>query len=373
MDPALELQKEAAADPGVIPLAGGLPDSDLLPADGLATAFLRALREPDVALNYGWCEGLPDLRAWVAGRLRARGATLAPDDVVITAGAQQALALASAELLDGDAPRRVHVGALSYPAALDLFRLRGAAVVDDPSADVHYLMPGVANPTGRDGVPDPAAAIAAGRPLIVDEAYAELRFDGALPSPLLAAARDRVWHVGTVSKSICPGLRVGWLVPPPAALEAVLARKQATDLQAASLSQAVLARYLAGADHDAHLARVRAAYAERAERTVAALRHHAPSWRFAEPAGGFSLFVDTGIRGDDVAFLAVAIEHGVCVDPGHTFAAAPDDALRLRVSFSYAPADRLAEGVARLARAAHAFAGRPPADPRRQMQNMKIP
>jgi 2-aminoadipate transaminase len=348
------LQKEAAETPGVIALGGGLPDSDLLPADALAAAFLRALREPDVALQYGWCEGLPDLRAWVAERLGARGARVSADDVVITAGAQQALALASAELLDGDG-RRVHVGALSYPAAIELFRLRGADVVDDPGADVHYLMPGVANPTGVDGVPDPAAALATGRPLIVDEAYAELRFDGAVPPPLLAAGRDRVWHVGTISKTICPGLRVGWLIPPPAARDAVLARKQATDLQAASLSQAVLARHLAAGDHDAHLARLRAAYARRADRLLTALRRHAPAWTFTEPAGGFSVFVDTGLRGDDVAFLATAIEHGVSVDPGHSFAAAPDDRLRVRLSFSYAPADQLADGVARLVRATRAF------------------
>jgi 2-aminoadipate transaminase len=356
MNPVEELQKEAAETPGVIALGGGLPDSDLLPADALAAAFLRAVREPTVALQYGWCEGLPDLRAWIAGRLTARGARVTADDVVITAGAQQALALASAELLDGDAPRRVHVGPLSYPAALDLFRLRGADVVDDLGADVLYLMPGVANPTGDDGVPDPAVPLATGRPLIVDEAYTELRFDGALPAPLLAAGRDRVWHVGTISKTICPGLRVGWLVPPPAARDAVLARKQATDLQAASLSQAVLARYLAAGDHDAHLARVRAAYARRADALLTALRRHAPAWTFAEPAGGFSVFVDTGLVGDDVGFLATAIEHGVSIDPGHTFAAAPDARLRLRLSFSYAPTDQLAEGVARLVRAARAFA-----------------
>jgi 2-aminoadipate transaminase len=356
VDATEQLQKEAAGDPGVIPLAGGLPDSELLPADALAAAFLRALRRPDVSLQYGWSEGLPQLRRWVAERLTRRGAAVTADDVIITAGAQQALALASAELLAGDG-HRVNVGPLSYPAALDLFRLRGATVVDGDDADIHYVMPGVANPTGDDGAPDPARALATGRPLIADEAYTELRFDGAAPSPLLAAARDRVWHVGTISKTICPGLRVGWLVPPPAARDAVLARKQATDLQAASLSQAVLATYLAAGDHDAHLVRIRSAYAARAERVVATLRRHASSWSFREPAGGFSIFVDTGERGDDVAFLATAIEHGVSVDPGHCFAAVPDDRLRFRLSFSYAPVEQLADGVARLVRAVRAFTG----------------
>ena len=343
------MQKLAAARPGVIALAGGLPASDLLPADGLAAAFARAVRAPEIALQYGWCEGLPELRRWVAARLTARGASVGEDDVVITAGAQQALSLASAEIL-GEG-QRVHVGAASYPAALELFRLRGAhPVADGRSADALYLMPGVANPTATCGVPDPEAVLADGRPLLVDEAYAELRFDGRVSPLLLAGGRDRVWHVGTVSKTLCPGLRVGWLVPPPDRRDAVLARKQATDLQAGSLAQAVLARFLVDVDYDAHVATIREAYARRARRMVDALARHAPSWRFHAPEGGFSIFVETGVRGDDTALLASAIDAGVSFDPGHLFRTVADDRVAFRLSFSYASEDELDEGVARLAR-----------------------
>ena len=220
-------------------------------------------------------------------------------------------------------------------------------------------MPGVATPTGVDGVPNPARALSGEGPLIVDEAYAALRFDGVVAPPLLAQARDRVWHVGTVSKILCPGLRVGWLVAPPAHTDAVLARKAATDLQTGSLAQAVLVRALNRLDVDAHVRRLRAAYAERAAILMDAVRRHAPSWRFAEPEGGFAIF-ETPARGDDTALLARAIAAGVTFNPGHLFRAAPeaDDVLRFRLCFSSARVDELAVGVRRLVEVWRRFVSR---------------
>lgn len=348
-----QLQKQAAARDGVIGLAGGLPAIDLIPDEELARGLRAALRDPTRTWQYGWCEGDAALRRWVAAGLRARGADVLDDDVIITAGAQQALALATAELLPPGT--RIGCGATSYAAALQLFRLREAELVVHDShacpADVAYLMPGVATPVGIDGVPDRDHALHGVRPLIVDEAYAALRFDGHVAPPLLAAARGRVWHVGTVSKILCPGLRVGWLVPPRASTEAVRARKQANDLQTGSLAQAVLAHALATMDLDAHVARLRTAYARRAAILVEALRRHAPGWQFAEPEGGFAIFVETPGHGDDTELLAAAIAGGVSFDPGRMFRAAPDadEVLRFRVCFSSAPEDELALGVRRLA------------------------
>lgn len=347
------LQKQAATDEGVIGLSGGLPATELIPDDELAAGMRAALRDRDRSWQYGWSEGDVALRRWVADELRRRGADVNADDVVITAGAQQALALATAELFVPGT--RVACGPVSYAAALQLFRLRDAALVAHDSracpASVAYLMPGVATPGGTEGVPDPSRALDGERPLIVDEAYSLLRFDGKVAPPLCARARHRVWHVGTVSKILCPGLRIGWLVPPRGRLDAVHQRKSAADLQTGSLAQAVLAHALGRLDLESHVARLRTAYQRRASILVDAIRRHAPYWRFAEPEGGFAVFVETPGHGDDTELLARAIAAGVSFDPGRLFRAHPDtdDVLRFRLCFSSAPEGELAEGVRRLA------------------------
>ena len=344
MDPRVtELQKLAAARPDVIGLAGGLPADELLPREALARTFAEVTAVGEGALQYGWPEGIEVLRAWIAGRLAARGADVAPDSVIVTAGAQQALAIA-ARLLGG----AITVGEATYAAAIDAFTRAGARVVErDGSA--RYVIPGVANPHGVDLV-DRDEVLASSGPLIVDEAYAELRFDGVVPRPLLADAPDRVWHIGTISKTFAPGLRVGWLVPPAADHDAALELKSATDLQTSSLSQAALARLLATLDYDALVARARAAYAARAAAFSDALHRHAPALRFREAEGGFSIWIETDRTGDELALLRAALDGGVMVDPGFAFRPVPHAQMAVRASYSNAPIERLDEAARRLAR-----------------------
>ena len=357
MDRAVEeLQKRAAAEPDVVGLSGGLPAPELLPrgAATRALAEVPADRETD-ARQYGWAEGDERLRGWVAARLAARGADLRPDDVIITSGAQQALSLAAAELLaPGD---RVGVGAASYPGALAAFAQVGAvATASERAVAAHYLIAGASNPEGTDAVVARPDALASGMPLIVDEAYAELRFDGVVPRPLLGREdmRARVWHVGTVSKTLSPGLRVGWLVPPAAHRESILERKHAADLQAGSLAQAALAALLDELDYDRHVARARRIYAARAARMIDALRRRSPSsWRLTEPEGGFAVWVQTDLQIDGAAALERAIAAGVSFDPGHLFLPTGDGdmaggPLAMRLSFSSAPTDAIDRGVSRL-------------------------
>jgi 2-aminoadipate transaminase len=207
---------------------------------------------------------------------------------------------------------------------------------------------GVSNPHGVE-LADRDALLASGAPLIVDEAYAELRFDGRTPRPLLADAPDRVWHIGTISKTIAPGLRVGWLIPPAPHHAAALELKSASDLQTSSLSQAALTRLLATTDYDALLARARAAYAERAAALATALRRHAPSLRFRDPEGGFSLWIETDRAGDDIALLREMLAAGVMVDPGSAFCPTPRRTIAIRASYSNAAPALLAEAARRLA------------------------
>lgn len=351
-----QLIREACDRPSVISFAGGFPATESIPQEALSQAALAAVRtlpRMEASLQYCWPEGKLGLRRWVSKRLSQRGARVAPEEVIITAGAQQALSLSCRVLCHQGT--RVLVDPICYPGALGLMRTAGVTFTSDPKqADVAYLMPGVANPVGDDPTPSHWRALRDARcPMIVDEAYAELRFDGVMSSPLLAEARDRVFHVGTVSKTICPGLRVGWLVPPPEKLAGFLDDKTQDDLQAGTFAQTLLSGLLSRIDYDQHLRGVRALYRARANRLVECLKASLPGFTFHLPEGGFSLVADTRGRIDELAFLEACVQEQVIYDPGSRFMAQPrrNDTLKLRLCFSSLSEDLIAQGVQRLARA----------------------
>lgn len=360
-----QLQRRAAGQAGVIPMAGGLPADELLPRTELAHAMEsilsnrlqavggRASIEPGPPRR-SWPECVIKLRGWIADRLNARGATVDDDDVIITAGAQQALSLVARTLKPG---RRIAVGDESYPAAITAFTNAQHDVLADGDADVHYLVDGVSNPRGIDVVgPRREELLASHAALIVDEACVELRFDGRVPRPLLADAPDRVWHIGTFSKVICPGIGVGWLIPPRAWRSEILARIRRDELQHGSLVQAALARLLGESDHDARIARARSLYAARAELTLAALRRHLPSWQVVEPEGGLAIWAESDLDGDDVEVMAAAISNGVAIDPGCLFRPSGQGTpMAFRLSFAQAPQSDIEEGIRRLARATRSY------------------
>ena len=341
MDPrVVQLQKHAAEQENVLGFCGGLPANELLPREELGRALADVTSSREDALQYGWPEGTEQVRRWVVDRLARRGATIEPDAVIITAGAQQALAIAATVL----AGSSITVGDATYPGALDAFRRAGAQPVAR-GGDVAYVMAGVANPLGR-AMPVEAARIA-----IADEAYTELRFDGHIARPLIADAPDTTWHVGTISKTLAPGLRIGWLIPPRAHHDEALDIKAATDLQTASITQAALGHLLQSLDYDAFVTRARTEYARRAERLVAALRTHVPALRFDEPEGGFSIWAHTDREGDEVALLQAAFDAGVMIDPGSLFRVDQVAPVSMRLSFSSTRIDQIDEGARRLARA----------------------
>ncbi|HEY1954496.1 MAG TPA: PLP-dependent aminotransferase family protein [Polyangiaceae bacterium] len=348
------LQRACAARSDVIGLAGGLPDPSLFPREAMQSALAAVMHDPKLAaLQYSWPEGDPSLRAWLAARLSTESCPLDASDVIVTAGAQQAIAIAIDVLAERGAS--VGVAPASYPAALDLFRTRGLALTDCARASVFYLTPEIGNP---EGLPiDEALAArprAAHAPIIADDAYAELRFDGARTRRPF----DTVWRVATFAKTLCPGLRIGCLVPPREHRARALRLKRDADLQASGVGQAALVELLRCFDYDAHLARVRAVYARRASALADAIRAHFPAWKFREPQGGFSIFVDTCTPGDDVALLAAASAHGVSFDPGSAFRARPHETMELRVCYSNASESLLAEGIARLSHAWSSFTAR---------------
>jgi 2-aminoadipate transaminase len=356
------IQRRTARDPRVIGLAGGLPSEAQFPKRELARSFFRVLEQAGVpALQYGWAEGFESLRQLVASRLRARGASVSADEVIVTSGAQQAIAIALEVICKaGD---RVGVAAETYPAALDLMQERRLVpVASATGVRAHYAMPALGNPSGvRLDAAARGALLASGVPIIEDDAYADLRFDGTAPRLLLAEAPGQVFHVGSLSKTLCPGLRIGWLVAPSRFRRRALRIKQGSDLQANSLAQAIVEDLLGSTgegpalDFDARLVRLRRFYRARAAALGRALRAHLPGWHFSNPEGGFTIWAraDHPARGiDEKAFLEAAAAEGVMVDPGSMFRPNRSPApIAIRLSFSAAPPTKFDEGVRRLARA----------------------
>ena len=364
------------ARPEVISFAGGLPAPELFDAEGLGAAYDRVLAEqPQRVLQYSTTEGDPALRGAVAGRLTARGLATEADGLLVTGGSQQGLALLATALLEpGDV---VLVEDPTYLAALQCFGFAGARVLPVPTdADgvlpealeelvlrerpkLLYLVPNFQNPTGRTLPLERRRAIAgvAGRHglwIAEDDPYGDLRFEGDA-QPWIAAledAADRTVLLGSFSKVMAPGMRLGWLRAPAGLLRACVIAKQAADLHTSTVDQAAAARYLADCDLDAHLTRVRGAYRDRRDALLAGLPGALPSgssWN--RPEGGMFVWVRLPDGHDATDALRRAIAHDVAYVPGAPFFASTPDAATLRMSFTTHTPQEITEGLARLSKA----------------------
>jgi DNA-binding transcriptional MocR family regulator len=360
--------------PEVISLAGGLPAPELFPAEMLAGAYAAVTGPTRAArsLQYSPTEGVPELREALAERLHARGVPGTGEDVVITTGSQQALALVATVLLDpGDA---VLVEDPSYLAALQCFAFAGARPVAVPSDDEGldpealpeliaanrpkflYCIPNFQNPTGRTLTPARRARlaeIAAEHDLWVveDDPYGELRYSGAAVPSIAShpGALERTVAVSSLSKVLAPGLRVGWLRAPPPLLRAVVIAKQAADLHTSTVDQLAAAHCLAQPELDAHFDRLLGAYRARRDAMTEGLPTTLPTGaEFNHPDGGMFLWVRLPDGHDATALLEVALRHDVAFVPGGPFYAGAPDPRTLRLSFTTHSPDEIAEGLRRL-------------------------
>jgi DNA-binding transcriptional MocR family regulator len=361
--------------PDIISFAGGIPDPALFPAEAAAEAYRRAIESPERAagaMQYSISEGLAPLRAWIAAQMAADEVPAAPENIVITAGSQQGLDFLGKLLIDpGDT---VLTEVPTYLGALQAFgayepRYERLRLEDDSPASAGgrvkliYLVPDFANPTGETL---PLAArqrlLALAReldvPILEDAAYRALRFEGTtLPSlqALDVAAggsleNSRVIHLGTFSKIVAPGLRVGWICASRAIIRRLVLITQASELNVSAVNQMVM-HEIAEQRHAALVEAARRHYRIKRDAMLAALAAHMPSdVRWTRPEGGLFTWLTLPRGTDGAALLERAIpEAGVAFVPGGAFHPDGDGRDTIRLSYSLPDPTNIAEGARRLA------------------------
>jgi len=371
--------------PGIISFAGGFPDSAMFDVDGIREASNAALaKDPGAALQYGATEGFNPLREQLSQFMAQKGAQdVAPDQLIVTTGSQQALDLLGKTLISpGD---KVIVEGPTFLATIQCFRLYGAELISAPidgngvqtdrleqliaehKPKFVYLIPTFGNPSGamlsaerRQRVLE--LAVKYNTLIVEDDPYGDLYFGEAPPpsllamSPLVEGSRELLVHCGSLSKVLSPGLRVGWMIGPAELLAKATMCKQFSDAHTSTFAQATAAEYLKAGRMPATLDKVRSVYAQRAKTMGDALRKQlGDAVSFVQPQGGLFVWARlTGAGGkvsDGNAYAKRAIEQGVAFVPGAPFFCANPDHATFRLSFATAAEDKIVEGVARLAKA----------------------
>ena len=374
--------------PGMISLAGGVPDPALFPVAEVEKAVAAALaRDPSLALQYGRTRGHPELVSALARRLAGLGIEDAEARLFVTAGSQQALDLVGRLLLDpGDT---MVVETPTYAGALSAFRGSGARfealASSGPSPDPEdlsracerasaagsvaralYLLPNFQNPAGTSLAPEArtallAAASGLGLVVIEDNPYRDLWFATPPPAPMAAGAgAAKVFYLGSLSKVLAPGLRLGFIVVPADYAERFERLKEATDLCTSTLSQSVALGLLQEGVLDANLPALRKAYAERARVLVDAVHAElGAELRHTRPQGGFFCWLELPPEVDAERLLELALEDRVAFVAGRLFHAMGGGGNTLRLAYSKEPVARLGEGVQRLAGSFRRLLARP--------------
>ena len=369
--------------PGMISFAGGYPSPALLDAEGLAQASARVFADPAKALQYGPTEGSAPLRQELLRLSADRGITASADQLLVTTGSQQAFDLLVRVLVaPGDV---VLLEAPAYPAAIQSLRLAGAVVHEVPM-DSHgvlpqavetvlkqlppgtrpkffYTVPTFSNPRGtllplqrRTALVEMARRH--GFLIVEDDPYGELTFTGATPPSLYAlgagegAAHNPVVYLSSLSKTVAPALRIGWMVAPAEIVRRCAVAKQTVDLCTSPIAQLIACEYLRSGRYPATVSAARDEYQARAETLAEELDDKlAGKVRFERAQGGMFLWVECTAAVDAARLFAAAVEEGVLFVPGAAFFCGTPDRVCMRLSFAAPSVSEIREGVARLARA----------------------
>lgn len=355
--------------PGIVSLAGGLPSPESFPVEAMRAACERVLREtPKEALQYAASEGFAPLREWVAAEMASRGLQADASQVLITTGSQQGLDLVAKVLID--AGSGVAVERPTYLGALQAFAPYEPEVIsvdcddDGPrpealqsarGARFLYLLPNFQNPSGRCMSAARRAAVnqaaqAIGLPIVEDNPYGDLWFDAEPPPPLAVQRPEDTVYLGSFSKVLAPGLRLGYVIAPKALFPKLLQAKQAADLHTPGFNQRVVHEVIRDGFLREHVPTVRARYKQHRDAMRAALERHMPAGcRWNVPSGGMFFWVELPSGMDATALLPQAVERGMAYVPGAAFFADQAKANTLRLSFVTVPPEQIDQGVALLA------------------------
>ncbi|WP_273028079.1 PLP-dependent aminotransferase family protein [Massilia timonae] len=353
--------------PEIISFAGGLPSPATFPVERMKAAYDKVLSDNGkVALQYGPTDGYAPLREWIAGSLSTEGSTILPEQILMTSGSQQALDLLGKVLIDEGS--RVLVETPSYLGALQAFsvyRPEFKSVDTDehglvPSslegiaqgARMLYALPNFQNPTGRSlsverrqELVETCARL--GVPLIEDDPYGSLSYKGA-PSPKMVAMNPNgVIYMGSFSKVLTPGIRLGYVCAPLPLVRRLELAKQAADLHTAQLTQMVVHEVVKDGFLDQHIPTIRQLYGDQCQVMLDAMQEHFPagvSW--TKPEGGMFIWVTLPQQIDAMKLLEQSLAARVAFVPGAPFYANDPATNTLRLSFVTVPPERIREGIA---------------------------
>ena len=364
-----------AVDPQIISLAGGLPASTLLPLDDIRRCLDEVLKKEGArALQYS--PPHKPLREWIAEWMGRRGARCSPEEVFITGGAQQGLAILSRLFLDrGDA---AVIEAVTFTGVQQVTAGRGAqvrtiptdlatgadmgaleeALQSEPRPRLIVLIPDFHNPLGVSLTSEKrrqAAALAAtyGVPLIEDDPYSALRFEGEAAAPIKATDEaDLVFYVGSFSKLIAPALRLGWIVAPAALSDRITVLRESLDLESSGLIQRAVHRFVSQGMLEPHLERLNRANRQRRDVLLAELEaHFGEDAHWTRPEGGLFVWLTLAPEVNTWDRFRRALERKVAYIPGAAFAVDGGARNALRLNFSNVAPERIPEAVGRLAEA----------------------
>jgi DNA-binding transcriptional MocR family regulator len=364
-----------ASRPEVVSLAGGMPFVSALPKELVSGAMERVMRDSGpAALQYGSGQGLPALREQILEVMALEGIRAGVDDIVVTTGSQHPLELITKLFINpGDV---VLAEAPSYVTALTVFKSFQAEVahvaMDDfglvPQAlretiervraegkpiKFLYTIPTFSNPAGVTLTWErrlEILEICRSNDILVleDNPYGLLYFDGQPPHAMRSVEEDGVVYLGTFSKTLAPGFRVGWALAPHAIREKIILANEAAVLSPSSFTQYVIHEYLSEADWKGQIDTFRGVYRERRDAMLTALDDYLPDLSWTNPSGGFYVWVTLPDNLDSKSMLPRAVKELVAYTPGTAFYADGSGRNKIRLSFCYPTPDFIREGIRRL-------------------------